>query len=82
MPRKQSDAAPSCHSEFVASWKDWNGAVCVELADYERLERVIGRAQAAIDISLATLPDESLVHTSKVREVLNTVREILDAKKG
>ena len=32
-----SSDAPQCHSEFVASWNDWEGAVCITLEDHERL---------------------------------------------
>ena len=30
---------PTIKTEFVASWNDWDGAVCVTLEDYEKLEQ-------------------------------------------
>ena len=41
---------PKVRTEFVASWKDWEGAVCVTLDDYEALEREV----AALREQLAT----------------------------
>ena len=32
---------PKVRTEFVASWKDWEGAVCVTFDDYEALEREV-----------------------------------------
>jgi hypothetical protein len=45
---KKNDA-PSCHTEFVASWNDWEGAVCVNLEDYEKLERALSAERKRAD---------------------------------
>lgn len=30
---------PSTRTEFIASWNDWDGAVCVTLEAYEAMEK-------------------------------------------
>lgn len=51
---------PTVRKEFVASWDDWSGAVCITLADYERdLAAARAERDGAINIArCATLAQE------------------------
>ncbi len=41
--------APTSDTEFIASWNDWEGAVCCKLEDYERLERELAAERKRAD---------------------------------
>ena len=39
-----SNTPTTCQTEFIASWNDWEGAVCCKLEDYERVETELAAA--------------------------------------
>jgi hypothetical protein len=49
------DDTPRTRTEFIASWSDWEGAICVTLVAYERLERELAEERRMHNVTIANL---------------------------
>jgi len=52
-PSEKPQPSATPRTEFVASWNDWDGAMCVTLDDYETLRRKLSAAQSDLARAVA-----------------------------